>query len=439
MSSFASPPRYSTTVRVLPINDDDNLPRYSLVFQPRNPPQKVLPTHCLHKHRFHIRNSAAHKNKPWATLTVFSRADVTTRKAPRFFGSDPVAGTIDLDIETPLTVNSITISLRGRVITSFLDGGSYTFIDHRIPIWHRCGSADGKLVGTYSWPFSFPFPQEVSIPGRSKTFPAPQTFLERGTNANVQYDLVLHITHGLPRPDSKLQTGVVYVPDIKPGPSSLLSQQAYRDGRIAPPPHLDPAGWLTLPKVLIRGQLLGHDVGLECLLSLANPQCYTRGTIIPLHIRIHTQDALALDTLASHKMINVKLVRRVHFSQDAAQYAAKLAKIAELIEDVEDVERAVWRAPLDDGPQEGPNVRRYSGEIHLRKELQPSCDFLPFRVSYFVELHSFDPSVFKLSPSYDPAIRHLALHPVRIGTLLADGPAPVPFTKPSLGLTSFRS
>jgi hypothetical protein len=80
-------------------------------------------------------------------------------------------------------------------------------------------------------------------------------------------------------------------------------------------------------------------------------------------------------------MINVKLVRRVHFSQDAAQYAAKLAKIAELIEDVEDVERAVWGAPLDDGPQEGPNVRRYSGEIHLRKELQPSCDFLPFRVS----------------------------------------------------------
>ena len=65
----------------------------------------------------------------------------------------------------------------------------------------------------------------------------------------------------------RLQTGVVYVPDIKPGPSSLLSQQAYRDGRIAPPPHLDPAGWLTLPKVLIRGRLLGHDVGLECLVS----------------------------------------------------------------------------------------------------------------------------------------------------------------------------
>ena len=111
-----SPPRYSATVRV----HDDNLPRYSLVFQPRNPPRAVLPAaHCLHKHRFHIRNSAAHKNKPWATLTVFSKADITTQKAPRFFGSDPVAGTIELDIETPLTVNSITISV-GVTIASQL-------------------------------------------------------------------------------------------------------------------------------------------------------------------------------------------------------------------------------------------------------------------------------------------------------------------------------
>ena len=54
-----------------------------------------------------------------------------------------------------------------------------------------------------------------------------------------------------------------------------------------------------------------------------------------------------------------------------------------------------------------------------------------------MELHSFDPSVFKLSsPNYDPAIRHLSLHPVRIGTLLGDGLAPVPFTKPSLGPSS---
>ncbi|KIK01511.1 hypothetical protein K443DRAFT_563654, partial [Laccaria amethystina LaAM-08-1] len=44
--------------------------------------------------------------------------------------------------------------------------------------------------------------------------------------------------------------------------------------------------------------------------------------IIPLHIRIHTQDVLALE---SHKIINVKLVRHIHFSQDTSQAAARYA------------------------------------------------------------------------------------------------------------------
>lgn len=82
-------------------------------------------------------------------------------------------------------------------------------------------------------------------------------------------------------------------------------------------------------------------------------------------LRIH-KDALALKILASHKIITVKPVRRVQFSQDASQAAAhaigKHAKIAGLMEGVEDVEKAVWWAPLDDGLQEGTNVCPYSGE-----------------------------------------------------------------------------
>jgi hypothetical protein len=35
-------------------------------------------------------------------------------------------------------------------------------------------------------------------------FPIPQTFLERGIHANVQYELGLHIAHGMLRPASKL-------------------------------------------------------------------------------------------------------------------------------------------------------------------------------------------------------------------------------------------
>lgn len=35
-------------------------------------------------------------------------------------------------------------------------------------------------------------------------YPLPQTFLERGIHANVQYELGLHIAHGMLRPASKL-------------------------------------------------------------------------------------------------------------------------------------------------------------------------------------------------------------------------------------------
>ena len=35
-------------------------------------------------------------------------------------------------------------------------------------------------------------------------YPTPQTFLERGIRANVQYELGLHITHGMLRPTSRL-------------------------------------------------------------------------------------------------------------------------------------------------------------------------------------------------------------------------------------------
>lgn len=34
-------------------------------------------------------------------------------------------------------------------------------------------------------------------------YPLPQTFLERGIHANVQYELGLHIAHGMLRPASK--------------------------------------------------------------------------------------------------------------------------------------------------------------------------------------------------------------------------------------------
>ena len=117
------------------------------------------------------------------------------------------------------------LQLRGRIITSAYDGGSHTFLEHPIAAWTRAhgdprtmllapvGAAagsvarpkkfDGKLAGSYSWPFSFPFPQEVPAGGAAAASPTPQSFTEKHVRGSVQYELVLRMSHGILRSDSK--------------------------------------------------------------------------------------------------------------------------------------------------------------------------------------------------------------------------------------------
>lgn len=284
------------------------------------------------------------KNKPWATLRVFSQppldASPRHQKFPRFSSGDIIAGLIEFTLDSPQTVNSITVSVHGRIIRGYLAEESDTFLDHQVGIWTRAdgdprspepGSNkkfNGRLKGTYQFPFVFPFPTHVdiststpflppslqtssdsistsssspatattsisfppatvppgsrfhslSIPanatyssgsknpssvhlstnapeesekarlkraveeqdraaeeqdrtlaqreGRSHTFPmhvfpVPQTFLERGIHANVQYELGLHVAHGMLRPASKLNTTIVYTPSVTPPPASV--------------------------------------------------------------------------------------------------------------------------------------------------------------------------------------------------------------------------
>ena len=83
-------------------------------------------------------------------------------------------------------------------MTSSLDEGSQLFMEVIRPVWS--GKDDrptgGKLHGRHEWPFSFPFPttfQDKEL----RTHPTPQTVLQRGINANVMYEVVVKINHGL--------------------------------------------------------------------------------------------------------------------------------------------------------------------------------------------------------------------------------------------------
>jgi hypothetical protein len=116
------------------------------------------------------------------------------------------------------------VKLKGRIVTSFAEGGSYSFLEYSHKIWNKLdgdprGSSigrnfDGKLSGNIEFTFSFPFPTEISLESRAATKgkrasrPAvasstPQTFLERNLKANIEYELVLTISHGMLRTSSK--------------------------------------------------------------------------------------------------------------------------------------------------------------------------------------------------------------------------------------------
>ena len=100
--------------------------------------------------------------------------------------------------------------------------------------------------------------------------------------------------------------------------------------------------------------------------------------MIPCHIAIQSKDLQALDLLAKPKAIAVYLTRCVQHPKDAGQSMPSAS--LNVVEDKIEVERAVWwfnpeAESLD------VQVRHLEGEIHLAKELQPSCGFSLFKVS----------------------------------------------------------
>ncbi|TFK44167.1 hypothetical protein BDQ12DRAFT_640627 [Crucibulum laeve] len=407
-------------------------PRYSAMFtQAPGPSSSNAP--ASEAHEFHIGVSG--KSKPWGTFKILSRTDPSTHKLPRFYGGDNITGIVELMLNASQNIQSISLTLKGVIIISaVVDTGSHTFLNHSITLWSKASGDprdtlpsatkfEGRLKGDYSFPFSFPFPTDIGTAGGGRLVqwsPTPQTFLERGTGVSVQYELILRISHGMLRPDSLSKTKVIYVPEITPEPLSIAHQATYRDRGVLPGPAADPAGWSTLDPAVVHGLLLNErKTTLECALSLANPVCYTRGTVIPCYLTISGTDSQSLDFLASPRAIDVRLKRTIKFFEDPKrQDGAK--------EEVEQVANAVWWIPPKDVPQE-TNTRRLQGEIHLPKDLPATCGFMLFFIEYAVELFPFvSPTIF----SPDKTDEVVISYPVVVATFHGTGPEPVPFTEP---------
>ncbi|KAF9534572.1 hypothetical protein CPB83DRAFT_878940 [Crepidotus variabilis] len=467
---------------------------------------------------YHVKSGyAAGRSTPWANLQLFSRSSASpargssngSARIPKYSSKDLVQGCLELNLENPQNINSISLAVieretrnlivRGRLVTSSFEGGVYTFYEHTIVNWTRAdgdprttfsspeavgsplpqsspssssptspssttrisfssptgsrpgtpsGSIrtkrfDAKLFGSYLWPFSFPFPAEVTIPGldsEGKAYPTPQTFNEKGVNAAVQYEVILKMTHGVLKADSKLNAPIAYAPDIHPGAPSVLRQLAYSQRSRIPGPLADPFGWTTLPPAIVRGRFFGAANGtkLQCSLSLANPLSYTRGTVIPLHLTIRSSDVNALSQLGVPQCVSVQLVRKVRYVDDPAQSISQVNKSGKQPtsilktgrEEVTVVEKAVWWVPPNGSGSNEVDERTMKileGEIILASDLQPTCSFLLFNVSYEIEICCFDHPSFKPSSTTSSI---LLFNQVTIASRHGDGPRPIPVSEP---------
>lgn len=96
-----------------------------------------------------------------------------------------------MECEMDLT---FTESFEKSILGAGQDLEPYTFLSVPETLWAQ---ENGKISGTYSWSFSINVPHEVDIPGNAQTpaksYPLPPRFSERGSQAHIDYRIVVSV------------------------------------------------------------------------------------------------------------------------------------------------------------------------------------------------------------------------------------------------------
>ncbi|KAJ7364223.1 hypothetical protein DFH08DRAFT_682227 [Mycena albidolilacea] len=416
----SSPPRYRRFSRPGPAPQSADLPAYTR----RNTLAQPIARREPVEHLYPLSDS---KGRPWATLSLRSSAK-SGKSVPTFFEKEHINGFFQLTAEKGDSIQSVTVTVTGRIITGSSVDETYVFLNQSLPLWSktesRISGAATKLLGTCVWPFSIPLPKAVSLKdsGNDTLYRLPETFLERHTRASVSYEISVLVSRGKLRADSQIKTRFGYIPATRPDPPSLLRQLAYREGSILPGPEVDPAGWKTSSTAVVRGTIFkSRQAAVHCMLSLANPLSYTRGTVIPCRMTLESTDVQALDMFSCPSAPVVTLRRCVRFQDPSTSSKREV----DWVESYEDVSRAVlW--PAADG-NNASYSRSLEGEIKLPKDLTSTSSIGRFTVSYTVVVSSFETVGFTPSSS-----QPILAEAVTIATTHArDSPRPVAYAPPA--------
>ncbi|KAF5327893.1 hypothetical protein D9619_004152 [Psilocybe cf. subviscida] len=371
-----------------------------------------------------------------------------SKSIPIFCGAGPVKGSVNLYLTEPETITSVVLSVRGRFLPGHSDNmEEVTLFVISNTMWSKDSAeattspsfSQKKLSGTYSWPFSISIPEKVqfaegstsrSTPGTTE-YILPQTYTERVLAASIKYEVILRIGRGKLKTDYEIPCTFGYIPLTRPPPFPALKTIAYQEGTPLLDPTVDVDGWASAKKVNISGTLFNsHPVAIECQLFLSAPLAYTRGSVIPLYMRMHSSSRQALDLLSTHKAVIVRLQRIITYSlpmkslKNTKNYTGK---------DERDLVEAVWwPAPSQEQDASTSIVGMQThtvclnGEIHLKADLAPSTTFPAFTVEYHVCMCSFDTPGFKMAKAEQTLVKH----PVDIVTSFAPGPRAVRHAPP---------
>ncbi|KAF5326922.1 hypothetical protein D9619_004166 [Psilocybe cf. subviscida] len=429
-----------------PVNElptgEPHAPHERLVY---DPPPEYAPraAHVLHPaetREFEYKNDK--KGETIASLKILAPA-AYSKHIPTFYGAGPVKGSAYLHLTEPETITSVVLSVRGQFSPGHSDSlERLVLFDITKTLWSK-DSAEAatdpsfshhKLSGTHSWPFSISIPERVqSVGDGSGSAPGatdhvlPQTYNERILSASIQYQVILHIGRGKFSPDYEIPCTFGYIPLTEPPPFPPLKTVAYQERTPLLGPTVDVDGWVSAKKINISGTLFNsHPVAIECQLFLSAPLVYTRGSVIPLYMRMQSSNQQALDLLATNKSLTVRLQRRIEYSlpmrhlKDTDNYHAG--------KDERDLGEAVWWPDPSQGYNEfAANTQTHTiclnGELHLRHDLAPSTTLPAFTIEYNVCLHSVNAPGFNMVKT--PVEKSLLGHPVDIVTLFAPGPRSV--------------
>ncbi|KDR78970.1 hypothetical protein GALMADRAFT_154856 [Galerina marginata CBS 339.88] len=393
------------------------------------------------------------KGKAVAVLNVIAERSYS-KHIPTFLQDTPIKGSVSLSLDKPDTIQSVVLLIQGQFLTGASPDQQLNFLNLTCSLWspssgeprndlaandssappinnssRAVGAATrftGKLHGEYSWPFSIPLPKEVVLPSgkekEQKSFTLPQTFNERHARGSINYEMSVRISRGKLQSDYRIFARFGYIPISRPPPLPNLRRLSYQEGTLLLGPTIDPEGWYSEDSVTIQGSVFNNrTVQIGCTLCLAKPLCYTRGSLIPLFLRLESDDQQSLDLLSAPKAISVALKRRIRYHFNPS----KALGMYHLRDTIDYSQPAVWWPSTEGSEEPLGRFRFLNGELHLQPDMKPTSAMGDFRMEYNVVFFPFDTTGFE--PSDNGALLE---YPIDIVTSFAHGPRPRKFAPP---------